>query len=201
MTQQTDRQAQTIWSASDIRQFVYCPRVIYFRYVMPLHFRQTYSMIKGTETEELQLLLTKRRSFQRWGLAQAELVCHPYWKSESLRLAGIPDAVLLAKNRVGVLEFKESPHGLTLGTELQLAVYTILAEELYPQRDVLALFHNPWTGRTTLVNVNESLKNQVLAIRNSLDELVLGERLPEPTRQKGKCVDCEYRRSCSDVLL
>jgi CRISPR-associated exonuclease Cas4 len=134
-------------------------------------------------------------------LAGAQLKVHPYWKSESLRLVGIPDAALLTTLRVGILEFKDTPHKLTRGTKLQLAAYDLLAGELFPHQGRVVLFHDPQTGQTSQVPISDSMRQEVLNIRDDLDDMIHKESLPEPTPDVAKCVECEYRRSCSDVLL
>lgn len=190
-----------IWSAGDIRQYAYCPRVAYFRYAMPLPYRQTHTMKNGMATEESQLMLSRRRSFQRWGLTDAKVEPHPYWRCESLRLAGIPDAALWSSLRLAVVEFKDTLHGLTRGTKLQLAAYELLAGELFRGYEKIVLFHDPRTGRTSQVSISHSMRQEVLNIRDQLDDMILSETMPDPTPDTAKCVECEYRRSCGDVLL
>ena len=190
-----------MWSAGDVRQYAYCPRVPYYRYALPIPYRQTHTMRKGDQTERAELLLSRRRSFRRWGLEDARLEPHPYWMSERFRLCGIPDAALVTQGKVGILEFKDSPRGLTHGTKLQIAAYVLLAGDLYPDCEIVPLFYDPLTGQSIKVRVLDQLKREVLDIRDALEEMISSETLPDPTPHTSKCTECEYRRSCGDVVL
>ncbi|MFX1521406.1 MAG: hypothetical protein ACFFCD_15970 [Promethearchaeota archaeon] len=48
--------AQKLWfSPEDVRQYVYCPRIIYFRYVDQTPVQMTIKMEKGVEDHEKHL--------------------------------------------------------------------------------------------------------------------------------------------------
>ncbi|MHA1808032.1 MAG: hypothetical protein ACXQTM_06470, partial [Methanosarcinales archaeon] len=44
--------ALPVFSVEDVRQFVYCPRIIYFRYVIRGIPRQTVKMRRGSDRHE-----------------------------------------------------------------------------------------------------------------------------------------------------
>ena len=62
---------------SDIKQFLYCPRNVYFTYVCPVDKKTTHKMNHGKE-EHLELeRLEKRRTFRRYRLENGERKFHP----------------------------------------------------------------------------------------------------------------------------
>ncbi len=52
----------------------------------------------------------------------------------------------------------------------------------------------------TPVRITPKLRQEVLACVEQIREMVVQERMPEPTSRRGRCVDCEFRRFCGDVV-
>ena len=55
--------------ASDLRQYLYCPRVVYFSLVVPVDRVETFKMSAGRDAEREHARLERRRSLARYGLA------------------------------------------------------------------------------------------------------------------------------------
>jgi CRISPR-associated exonuclease Cas4 len=52
----------------DLRQWTYCPRVVYWRVLVPLATPETHKMKAGREEESLLAALEERRGLRRYGV-------------------------------------------------------------------------------------------------------------------------------------
>src|SRR5450756_643887 len=87
-------------SVSDVRQWVYCPRIVYYRLCQPLRRPVTYKMEEG-KLQHLRIEeLEERRTLRLYGLreeeklGQVERHLRPRLRSVGLGLSGIVDLVL-----------------------------------------------------------------------------------------------------------
>ncbi|MHB9091231.1 MAG: CRISPR-associated protein Cas4 [Chloroflexota bacterium] len=143
------REALPELAASDLRQYVYCPRVIYYRYCLAVRPPPTYKMTEGKLQHERTEALERRRTLRAYGLADGERVFAVHLLSERLGIAGTMDMVILRRHEVIPVEFKHAearalpprPDGaeevatvvgglaVPLHHKYQLAAYALLAEE------------------------------------------------------------------------
>ena len=56
-------------TVTDLKQWVYCPRIPYYHHVMPVEIARTYKMQRGRDVEAAVEAMEKRRGFRRYGLA------------------------------------------------------------------------------------------------------------------------------------
>lgn len=54
---------------NDLKQYAYCPRVVFYHYVMPVEAPSTYKMEHGKLAEEKIDELERRRGLKRYGLS------------------------------------------------------------------------------------------------------------------------------------
>jgi len=95
-------------AAGDLRQYVYCPRVVYYRYCVPVRPPPTYKMIEGKLQHERVEDLEHRRTLRAYGLADGERVFHVPLTSDRLGLSGILDMVVVRRHEVIPVEFKHT---------------------------------------------------------------------------------------------
>jgi len=185
---------------SDIKQYIYCPRIIYFYYVLPVHRRITRKMEYG-KLEHIEVVhLEKRRKLKAYGLSDGERKYNVYLKSERMGLRGVIDMIITTKNGdVFPVEFKHSLSKEGLHQKYQLTAYAMLLEEVF-ERPVRYGFIYLIPSKTAhiieiTVSMREHIKKVLAAIRN----IVLDERLPRYLRSKMRCTDCEYKNYCADT--
>jgi CRISPR-associated exonuclease Cas4 len=75
-------------TATDLKQWAYCPRIPYYRYVMPVSFVRTYQMERGRDIEAAVQAMEKRRGFRRYGLEGGERRFGVWLYSPTLNLSG-----------------------------------------------------------------------------------------------------------------
>ncbi|MGI5837757.1 MAG: CRISPR-associated protein Cas4 [Chloroflexota bacterium] len=190
---------------SDVRQWVYCPRIVYYRLCQPLRRPVTYKMEEGklqhTRIEELEL----RRTLRAYGLrreeqeGKVERHYRPLIRSGRLGLSGVVDLVLVLPFESVPVEFKHTESSLGLNHKYQLVAYALLVEARWEKPVRRALVHFLPSDRVEEVAVTPNGRTHVQRMLRAIREMVSAERLPPPTPRRGRCLDCEYRLYCGDV--
>ena len=184
---------------TDFKQWVYCPRVLYYLYCLPDVRPVTFKMQAGTEAGQRTEDLEERRSLRAYGLSAGEREYNVRLSSAQLGLRGTADMVIDAAPEVIPVDFKDSdklgPHFV-----LQLAAYALLLEEArgcQVQRGFLYLIP---LRRAEEVRIDRRLRAKFANALAQMMKMLNTETMPEPTSQRNKCVVCEFRRFCNDVL-
>jgi CRISPR-associated exonuclease Cas4 len=95
-------------NASDLRQYVYCPRIAYFRYCVPVRPPPTYKMVEGRLQHERVQELEHRRSLRAYGLEDGERIFDVRLHSERLGIVGALDLAILRRHEVIPVELKHA---------------------------------------------------------------------------------------------
>ncbi len=185
---------------SDVKQYVYCPRIIYYYYVLPIPRRVTRKMEYG-HLEHLEISqLEKRRKLKTYGLLEGNRNFQVFLKSDRFNLHGLLDMMILtAKGEIYPVEFKHSVSKYGLHQKYQLAAYAMLLEEVY-RKPVRYGFLYPVPLKKVIpveitVSMREHVKKILSAVRNIIDK----ERMPAYVRSRGRCTDCEFKNYCADL--
>jgi len=192
-------------SVSDVRQWVYCPRIVYYRLCQPLRRPTTYKMEEGKLQHERIEELEARRTMRAYGLRQEELEgvverhFRPRLRSQRLGLSGIVDLVLVLPLESIPVEYKHTEAPLGLNHKYQLVAYALLAEEQWGRPVRRGMVHFLASERVEDVPITPNGRTHLRKILWEIRDMVVGEHLPPPTSKRGRCVDCEYRRFCGDV--
>jgi CRISPR-associated exonuclease Cas4 len=194
-----DDAADPPFRVTDFKQWVYCPRVLYYLYCLPDVRPVTFKMQAGTEAGQRTEDLEERRSLRAYGLSAGEREYNVRLSSAQLGLRGTADMVIDAAPEVIPVDFKDSdklgPHFV-----LQLAAYALLLEEArgcQVQRGFLYLIP---LRRAEEVRIDRRLRGKFANALAQMMKMLNTETMPEPTPQRNKCVVCEFRRFCNDVL-
>jgi CRISPR-associated protein Cas4 len=116
---------------SDIKQYFYCPRIIFFKYVCPVPVKITRKMEYGKEAHIELDRLEKRRTFKRYNLAEGRRFFHTQLYSPRLGLEGRLDMYIEAAGENFPVEFKNTTGGLSLNHKYQLVAYAMLLEDFF----------------------------------------------------------------------
>lgn len=184
---------------TDIKQFVYCPRIIYYTYVCPVDKKTTRKMEYGKEAHVELDRLEKRRNFKRYNFSTAERKYHTHLYSKRLGLEGRLDMHLVANGEVFPVEFKYTSKGPSLNHKYQLVAYAMLLEDIYNRPIRYGFLHLHPEGKVTPVEITTNARMFVKDIMDKIRTMILQEKMPSPTPRKARCVDCEYRNFCNDV--
>ncbi|HEX5973820.1 MAG TPA: CRISPR-associated protein Cas4 [Rubrobacteraceae bacterium] len=184
---------------TDIRQHTYCPRIPYYRYVMPLERPVTAKMDLGKEEHETTSVKEARRTLRAYGIEEGERRFGVGLYSESLGLRGKIDMVILTPREVIPVEYKMAAE-VGLHHKYQLTAYAMLAEHTFGGTVTRAFAYLTPAKKAREIPITPAMREHVKKILAGLRASIAHERLLRPTPHRGRCTDCEYRRFCGDVL-
>lgn len=185
---------------SDVKQYAYCPRVVYYSHLLPQRARPTtLKMAAGLDEHERQAALEDRRTLRAYGLDLGRRHFDVALSSPRLGLSGRLDLVIETQAEVVPVDFKASEGSIGLNHKYQLSAYALLAEEAWrrPVRRGFVLLAPQ--KRAVEVRVTSNTRGWVHKALREIREMLQSERKPEPTRLRGRCRDCEFRRFCPEV--
>ncbi len=186
-------------TVTDIRQHVYCPRIPYYRYTLPLERPVTAKMDLGKEEHETTSAKEARRTLKAYGIKEGERRFGVDLYSESLGLRGKIDMVIFTPHEVIPVEYKMAA-GIGLHHKYQLTAYAMLAEHTFGGTVSRAFVYLTPVKKAMEVPITAAMRDHLRKILAGLHASIENERLPRPTPHCKRCTDCEYRRFCGDVL-
>ncbi|MBS7248621.1 MAG: CRISPR-associated protein Cas4 [Candidatus Freyarchaeota archaeon] len=176
------------FTAEDVRQYAYCKRKVYFRYVLRARVKPTVKMERGRE-EHLKLESRRKRS----GGAYFSM----YLFSERLGLAGVVDYLKYEGGEVIPVEVKFGRwERVYSGHYLQLAAHALLLEEHFGLDVVRGVIEYPDGEVVREVKITEKVKLKVIEVLSRIRRIVLEEEVPPPSLNASKCEGCEAYRVC-----
>jgi CRISPR-associated exonuclease Cas4 len=186
-------------TVTDIRQHVYCPRIPYYRYTLPLERPVTAKMDLGKEEHETTSAKEARRTLKAYGIKEGERRFGVDLYSASLGLRGKIDMVIFTPHEVIPVEYKMAA-GIGLHHKYQLTAYAMLAEHTFGSTVTRAFVYLTPVKKAREVPITAAMRAHVKKVLAALHASIENERLPRPTPHRKRCTDCEYRRFCGDVL-
>lgn len=185
----------------DLKQYVYCPRILYYQTVLPAVRPLTYKMEAGIIAHQVEEGREKRRSLKCYGLKDGECTFNVPLFSAELGLSGILDMLIETETELIPVDYKQSKKA-GKHFKLQLMAYGRLLELTHPsgkpvQRGFLYLIPQ---RQATAVPFTRPLRQQLEKAMTVLHHIIWQQQMPPPPASAAPCVDCEFRRFCNDVL-
>jgi len=191
---------------TDLKQFDYCPRVVYYEYCRPGIRPTTYKMEAGIAAQDRVEELEKRRSLRAYGIENGTRHFNVSVRSIVLGLSGQVDLVIETDvveekpQRLVAVDFKQSRKKPGRHFKLQLACYALLLEEQWHLPVDEGYIYLIPTKQSVRVPITTRLRNDVRKHLKKIRTMIETEQMPPPTAQRSKCVNCEFRRFCNDVI-
>lgn len=186
-------------TVSDIKQFFYCPRVVFYTYCLHAKRPSTYKMKEGSLEHEAVEEREERRSLKAYGLSEGERRFNISLSSARLGLTGKLDMALITPGEIIPVDFKNTSGSPGLNHKYQLTGYALLVEDLWqkPVRRGFIYLAPQKKAKEIVITDNMRLfcKQAMAKIRRMIDR----EILPAPARSRALCTDCEYRNFCNDI--
>lgn len=195
-----------LFTVTDLKQFAYCRRVVFYTYCLPLIRPVTFKMERGASAHETALSKERRRSLRAYGLGRGERHFNVQLESPRLGLSGRIDLVIETdENATGAkelipVEYKNSRRETGTHWKHQLAAYAMLLEdrwEIPVQRGFV--YHIP-LRQAREVTITRRLRERVRETVTQMQMMVATQSIPDPPKSRKMCVECEFRRFCNDVL-
>lgn len=187
---------------TDLKQYIYCPRILYYHIVLPQVRPVTYKMEAGIAAHQQAEKREKRRSLRTYGLDNGRRYFNVPLYSPSLSLSGEVDMVIETEAELIPIDYK---HTQKIGPHfrLQLAAYGRLLAAADPKSELVVrrgfLYLIP-TRKAVEVRFTSKVEQQLDDALATMQQIACRQRMPGPVSNRRRCVDCEFRRFCNDVL-
>ncbi|MBC7226545.1 MAG: CRISPR-associated protein Cas4 [Thermoflexales bacterium] len=199
---------RVIFTVTDLKQYAYCPRIVFYTYCLPLIRPTTGKMEEGRLAHEEARDRERRRTLRIYGLEEARRHFDVSVASAELGLTGRIDLVLEigaphpanSSEREWIpVDYKQTERRAGPHVRWQLAAYGMMLEETWGGVVRRGFVYSLLTRRVEEVPLTRSLRQQVREVVAAMREMVERERMPDPSSSRRPCVNCEFRRFCNDV--
>lgn len=211
---------------TDLKQYAYCARIPFYRYCLPAIRPVTYGMREGILSHREEQAREERRSLRAYGLVEGERVFDLALRSEELGLVGRLDMAIRCHRTTGeagatagekadaknegelvgedeeaiVVDYKLTQVAAGKHFQLQLAAYALLLEEAWQMPVRRAFIYHIPLRKAEEVRITAPLRRRVRQAVEAVRAMVAAERMPPPPTNRSRCVTCEFRRFCNDVI-
>lgn len=194
-----DRTTDLAFTVTDVKQWAYCPRIPFYRYVLPVKVPPTYRMERGRDVQAAVQALERRRGLRAYSLAEGERRFGVWLHSERLGLAGKLDLLILTVAACFPVDFKDTEGGVRQNHRAQLAAYALLVEEAFQRPAPLGFIYLVPARATVSVELDEGVRARVRDALDGMRRMIASEELPPATTVGARCTACEFRNFCRDV--
>lgn len=185
---------------NDLKQYEYCPRIVFYNTVVPVERKTTVKMDRG-RTEEFRVdALEKRRTLKKYRLDVGERRFHVWLNSPRLGLSGKLDLLVISPAGYYPVDFKYSRGRPHRNHAFQLAGYALLIEEVFRTQVETGFIYLLPIQEVVAVTLTDNLKEEAMARLGKMREMITEGILPAPTMYRSRCEDCEFRNYCGDIF-
>lgn len=186
---------------TDLKQWRYCPRVLYYHACLPKVRPTTYKMETGVEAGKAEEGREARRSLKAYGLKVGRREFDVPLLSSTLGLRGKPDMVIWLDTAQEVIpvDYKLSA---VAGEhfKLQIAAYGVMLEEISGYTARRGFLYSIPARKAEEVKIDKLSREKLRQALTEMHRILRYEKMPGSTPNRNKCLACEFRRFCNDVL-
>jgi CRISPR-associated exonuclease Cas4 len=199
MADVADAIGEALWfNVTDVRQYLYCARLLHFRFGQKLTHRTSYKMEEGVLMHQRAGELERRRSLRAYGLTDGSRRFQIDLASSRLRVRGKLDMLIERRFETIPVEFKHAHAERRTNHRYQLTLYTLLLEELGLKPVRRGFLFYLLDGTAQEVVVTEGMRRFVTRTLAEMRAVAEAEAMPEGTKRLGRCRPCEYLHFCND---
>ncbi len=186
-----------VLKVTDIKQYLYCPRITYYTYVLPVAKKTTAKMNIGKEEHLRFARFEGRRTVRSYALDTGHRVFGAYLFSPRLGLEGVLDMYIITPRGYVPVDFKNACR-IGVNHKYQLVAYALLLEDKFDHRCVW--FCLPYALEKRLAAWKLRLRRACTPGDFSVPSAILLRRSAfRCCPAQGRCADCEYRNVLRDV--
>ncbi len=194
-----DTDETQIFTVTDLKQYVFCPRIVFYLYCLPLIVPPTAKMVESKRAHDEEERREVRRSLRRYGLDEGQRHFDVRLFSPTLGLRGKTDLVIHLGQEVVPVEYKLTRRKIGRHWRLQLAAYGLMLEEMTGLTSRRGFVYSLLTRRAEEIVFTRRLKGDVKRLVAEMREMVAQEKMPEHPKRRARCFSCEFRRFCNDL--
>ncbi len=189
-------------TVTDLKQYVYCPRVLYFSRCLPGVRPVTAKMSEGIAAHEEAEARERRRQLRTYGFSSGERHFGVDLYSADWHLTALIDLVIVRPDGQQVAVPVDYKLSSVAGAhfKLQLACYGLLVEEEMRLPAPYGFLYFIPERRAERVPLGARLRAKVGEALCEMRSIVEAEVMPGAPAQAGRCVNCEFRRFCNDII-
>lgn len=188
----------SLFTVTDLKQFMYCRRILYYHTCLPDIRPVTYKMRAGIRRHEDEYKRSIRRTMCIPDIDTSHREFDVPVQSISLGLSGQVDEVIFLDDMAIPVDYKLAKKA-GQHFKVQLTAYAMMIEatfDLPVSRGMLYLIQK---RETVEVNISRGMRQSVMAAITEMRQIADAESMPESTKHPRTCLDCEFRRFCNDV--
>jgi CRISPR-associated exonuclease Cas4 len=186
-------------TVGDLKQWAYCPRVVYYHKIMPGCSVPTHKMTAGAKAQEWVESLEFRRTLARYGFPEGRRHTGLDLFDGKLGLKGKIDWLIEDGTRAAVIECKLTSGDPSANHRLQLAGYALLVERLLGWQVPICFVYRVPDERLFSIPITEANRIEVEKALDGIRHMMATEIIPEATELRARCTDCEFSNFCADV--
>lgn len=191
---------EPLLSVNDIKQYIYCPRIVFFNHVMPVERKATYKMEYGKLAEDKIKRLENRRRLKKYNLDKGKRLFNLWMSSSKLGLSGKLDMLIISSSGCFPVDFKYTKGTAHKNHHYQLGGYALLVEEEFDSKVNKGFIYLIPKNDVTVLELTEQFKKSILQIVEEMRLMILKEQMPDMAFFRNRCRDCEFRNYCGDVF-
>lgn len=190
--------SHTSITPSEIIQYLYCPRFIYFEHVLgiPQFEEKSYKAMRGRHLHDDKKRMNK--DYLRKKLGVVKKYQEQYLTNNILR-GKVDEVLLLNDGTAAPLDYKFAQYkDRVFNTyKTQLACYAWLIEDNFDKKVTRGyLVYTRSKSKLVEIPLDEEFKKSVREQAESIIEIISENRFPKATRYKKRCTGCTYRNIC-----
>ena len=192
----------TDFRVTDLKQYFYCPRIVYYAYCLPRVRPVTSKMEAGIEAHVEAEGRERRRSLRAYGLTRGERHFDVPLESVSLGLRGRLDMAIKVPEPGGEIvpvEYKNSTRRAGQHWILQLTAYGEMLGEQFDLPVRRGFFYFIPTRQTQEITFTSKRRAKLRETVDAMLQMIERETMPDPPKSRRPCITCEFRRFCNDV--
>ena len=187
-------------TATDVKQWYYCPRIVFYQKLLPISPPRTYKMARAGKGETRMATLGRRRGLHEYGLQEGNRLFDVRLYSKRWNLTGKLDLLIETANALYPVDFKDTTGPPRENHTWQLAAYGLLLAEAYGKPVPAGFIHRLPDDQVFRIDLPASMATELRQALSDMTGAVEAERIPNPTAVRERCEECEYRNFCGDVL-
>lgn len=190
--------SQSSITPSEIIQYLYCPRFIYFEKVLaiPQYEEKSYKAMRGRHLHEDKTRMNK--DYLREKLGVVEKYQEQYLTNNMLR-GKVDEVLILDDGTAAPLDYKFAKYkDKVFNTyKTQLACYAWLIEDNFDRAVNRGyLVYTRSKSKLVEVELGEAFKADVKEQARAIVKIIDDNYFPRATRYKKRCIECTYRNIC-----
>jgi CRISPR-associated exonuclease Cas4 len=189
---------QKLFTITDLKQYIYCPRIFFYHACLPDIRPVTYKMEAGIDAHDFERKRAARRTLHMYQLPEGKRHLDVRLTSTVLTLTGEVDEAVETDTELIPVDYKLARQA-GYHFKLQLAAYGMLLEETFGKPVRRGFLYLLPTRKAVEVPITAKMCLTIRQALHTMHDIQEREQMPQATDWRQRCADCEFRRFCNDV--